>query len=226
MKKFEPVTLDLDQQDDLRAEVRASMFAALRTAFKRRSAEGMLAKDLANAVGRDAGYVSRILNGTSRTIEAETLVLFLEAMRFHLPIKPIAYEELEARKSSLLPEPIGIRDSEVASRHPERIFGRPVGVGKAFLDEVQDLDDTPVARAVAGRDQRMDRVGVVQDAETARDPRVDEQAVDPHAIPLGIGGEHSLSGKGGVDGLCRFAGRNSPCEKQGSRDAVNPFRLR
>jgi len=100
MKKFEPVTLDLDQQDDLRAEVRASMFAALRTAFKRRSAEGMLAKDLANAVGRDAGYVSRILNGTSRTIEAETLVLFLEAMRFHLPIKPIAHEELEARKPS------------------------------------------------------------------------------------------------------------------------------
>lgn len=102
MKKFEPVTLDLDQQDDLRAEVRASMFAALRTAFKRRSTEGMLAKDLANAVGRDAGYVSRILNGTSRTIEAETLVLFLEAMRFHLPIKPIAYEELEARKPSLM----------------------------------------------------------------------------------------------------------------------------
>lgn len=44
--------------------------------------------------------------------------------------------EARSLTTNLLPEPIGIRDREVASRHPERIFGRPVGVGKAFLDEV------------------------------------------------------------------------------------------
>lgn len=99
MSTFELTNIDRDLEDDLRAEARHSMFAALRKAFKHRSEQnGVLAKDLAEALGKDRGYVSRVLNGTNRAIDFETLFVFLEGLKYYLPLEPIPYEELECKK--------------------------------------------------------------------------------------------------------------------------------
>jgi len=44
----------------VKADARMSLFFTLRKAWKRRSAEGMTAKDLAALVDRDKAYVSRV----------------------------------------------------------------------------------------------------------------------------------------------------------------------
>ena len=99
MSTFTPLVIDRDFEDDLRAEARACMFAALRKAFAKRAEEGLLAKDLAEALGKDRGYVSRVLNGVMPT-EFETLFVFLEALGHHVTLNPVPHEELEGRRAN------------------------------------------------------------------------------------------------------------------------------
>lgn len=107
MSNFELAKIDKDLEEDLRAEARHSMFGALRKAFKHRSQQnGVMAKDLAEALGKDRGYVSRVLNGTNRTMDFETLFTFLEGLKYYLPLEPVPYEELEKRKPNYDARPL------------------------------------------------------------------------------------------------------------------------
>lgn len=92
---FKLKKIDPQMEEELKAEARSLLFFALRSAFKTRAKEGVLAKDLAEALGKDPGYVSRVLSGKTATITFETLFVFLEALKFHLPTKPVAVEELQ-----------------------------------------------------------------------------------------------------------------------------------
>ena len=87
---FSPVKIDLNREEDLRAEARSNMFLALRQAVKER---GVPAKDIVEATGKDKGYVSRVLNGT-HSIDFETLYVFLEALGHTLPLNPVKFEDL------------------------------------------------------------------------------------------------------------------------------------
>jgi len=78
----------------VKADARMSLFFTLRKAWKRRSAEGMTAKDLAALVDRDKAYVSRVLNGKTPTITIETLVLFLDRLDHALVVDCIPAEEI------------------------------------------------------------------------------------------------------------------------------------
>lgn len=103
------VHISPDHEDDLKAEARASMFFALRNAFKKRSDEyNVRAKDIAEALGKDKGYVSRVLNGSSGSIDFETLIVFLEALGYHLPLDPVSYEDLRHKKVNFDARPSGI----------------------------------------------------------------------------------------------------------------------
>ena len=68
------------------AEARQRIFSVLRKAWKRRSAEGFTADELAAALGRDKAQVTRVLNGHSPTITFETLAVFLDGMGYRLRI--------------------------------------------------------------------------------------------------------------------------------------------
>ncbi|ACL58379.1 helix-turn-helix domain-containing protein [Methylobacterium nodulans] len=112
MTQFKPTEISKEHEDDLRAEARTAMFFALRSAFKARAEEyNLKAKDLAEALGKDKGYVSRVLNGTSGSIDFETLFVFLEALGYHLPLDPISYEELKGRKVNFDARPTGVKFS-------------------------------------------------------------------------------------------------------------------
>lgn len=87
--------IDPHLEEELKAEARSSLFFALRSAFKKRSKDGVLAKDLAEALGKDPGYVSRVLSGKTGTITFETLFVFLEALKHHIPMKPVPFEDLQ-----------------------------------------------------------------------------------------------------------------------------------
>ena len=78
----------------IKANSRSRLYFALQKAWKRRSAEGMTAKDLAALLNRDKGYVSRVLNGKTPTITIETLALFLDRLGHRLVVDCIAAEEL------------------------------------------------------------------------------------------------------------------------------------
>lgn len=93
MSDFKPVVIDRDREDDIRADARAQMFSALRSAFKHRSEEGLKAKTLAEALGKDPGYVSRVLRGSTSSIDYETMFLFLEALAFSVQIDAVPVEE-------------------------------------------------------------------------------------------------------------------------------------
>lgn len=76
----------------VKAEARQCAFSVLRKAWKRRSAEGLTANELAATLGRDKAQVLRVLNGHSLTMTLETLALFLDRMGYQLCIdckKPI-----------------------------------------------------------------------------------------------------------------------------------------
>ena len=78
----------------VKADARMGLFFTLRKAWKRRSAEGMTAKDLAALVDRDKAYVSRVLNGKTPTITIETLALFLDRLDHALVVDCIPAEEI------------------------------------------------------------------------------------------------------------------------------------
>ena len=86
---------DRSREEDVKAEARVRAFFALRKAWKDRSSTHRLkAQDLADVLGKDKGYVSRVLAGKTRTITLETLAVFLEALGYYLPMNPIKVEEL------------------------------------------------------------------------------------------------------------------------------------
>ena len=80
----------------IKADTRLSLFFALRKAWKRRSKEGMTAKDLAALLDRDKAYVSRVLNGKTPTITIETLALFLDRLDHSLIVDCVPVEEVPA----------------------------------------------------------------------------------------------------------------------------------
>jgi len=78
----------------VKADSRLLLFFTLQKAWKRRSAEGMTAKDLAVLLDRDKAYVSRVLNGKTPTITIETLALFLDRLDYALVVDCIPAEEI------------------------------------------------------------------------------------------------------------------------------------
>ena len=86
---------DPSREEDVKAEARVRALFALRKAWKERSSkDGLKAAELAAAVGKDKGYVSRLLNGRTNTVTLETLAVFLDALGYHLPLKPVRTEDL------------------------------------------------------------------------------------------------------------------------------------
>jgi hypothetical protein len=77
------------------AQARQRAFSVLRKAWKRRSAEGVTADELAAVLGRDRAEVSRVLNGHSPTITLEMLAVFLDGMGYRLEIDSEADEDVE-----------------------------------------------------------------------------------------------------------------------------------
>jgi DNA-binding Xre family transcriptional regulator len=95
MVPYDIGSYDRSQEEEIKSEARVSAFFALRKAWKDRSAANNLkAQDLAEALGKDKGYVSRILSGRARTITLETLALFLNALGYHLSFSPVRIEDL------------------------------------------------------------------------------------------------------------------------------------
>ena len=78
----------------IKADSRLRLFFTLQKAWKRRSKEGMTAKDLAALLDRDKAYVSRVLNGKTPTITIETLALFLDRLDYVLVVDCISAEEI------------------------------------------------------------------------------------------------------------------------------------
>ena len=78
----------------VKASSRSRLFFTLQKAWKRRSKEGMTAKDLAALLDRDKAYVSRMLNGKTPTITIETLALFLDRLDYALVVDCIPAEEI------------------------------------------------------------------------------------------------------------------------------------
>ncbi|TGD99104.1 helix-turn-helix domain-containing protein [Methylobacterium nonmethylotrophicum] len=102
MSTFIPSPISVADQDDLRADARAEMFFALRKAFGERSKQcGIKAKDLSDILGKDKSYVSRVLNGSNGSIDFETLYVFMNALGYHLPLDPVSFERLHAKKSNI-----------------------------------------------------------------------------------------------------------------------------
>ena len=97
MTAFVPVPLDLEFEDDLRAEARAEMFFALQKAFKSR---GIKAKELSDILNKNKSYVSRVLNGSQGSIDYETLCVFMYALGYHVPLSPLSFEEVRCRKAN------------------------------------------------------------------------------------------------------------------------------
>jgi len=95
MVPYDVRSYERSREEDVKGEARVSAFFALRKAWKDRSAANNLkAQDLAAALGKDKGYVSRVLSGRARTITLETLAVFLNALGYHLSISPIRIEDL------------------------------------------------------------------------------------------------------------------------------------
>ena len=78
----------------VKAEARQRAFSVLRKAWKRRSAEGLTANELATRLERDKAQVSRVLNGHAPTMTLETLALFLDRMGYQLRIDCEANEDI------------------------------------------------------------------------------------------------------------------------------------
>ena len=78
----------------VKAEARQRAFSVMRKAWKRRSAEGFTANELAIRLERDKAQVSRVLNGHAPTMTLETLALFLDRMGYQLRIDCEANEDI------------------------------------------------------------------------------------------------------------------------------------
>lgn len=87
----------------VKADSRLRLFFTLQKAWKRRSKEGMTAKDLAALLDRDKAYVSRVLNGKTPTITIETLALFLDRLDYALVVDCIPAEEIPAANKDARP---------------------------------------------------------------------------------------------------------------------------
>jgi hypothetical protein len=83
--------------EDVKAGIRRSLFKTVRSAFKREQ-DHLQAKELADSLGRDTGFVSRVLSGQSGGITAETAAIFLDAMGYHLRVEAVKKSDL--RKSN------------------------------------------------------------------------------------------------------------------------------
>ena len=86
----------------VKSDARLKLFFVLRKAWKKRSQEGMKAKDLAELLGRDKAQVSRILNGSTKTMTMDTLALLLDRLDHQLiidckPAEDIAKSNFDAR---------------------------------------------------------------------------------------------------------------------------------
>ncbi|WP_082487054.1 XRE family transcriptional regulator [Methylobacterium sp. Leaf89] len=97
MTAFVPVPLNLEFEDDLRADARAEMFFTLQKAFKSR---GIKAKELGDILNKNKSYVSRVLNGSQGSIDYETLCVFMYALGYHVPLSPLSFEEVRCRKAN------------------------------------------------------------------------------------------------------------------------------
>ncbi len=95
----------------IKAEARQRAFSVLRKAWKRRSAEGFTANELAAVLGRDKAQVSRVLNGHSPTMTLDTLAFFLDGMGYRLRIDCEADEDVVVPNHSTLS---GLRRENVA----------------------------------------------------------------------------------------------------------------
>ena len=89
----------------VKSDARLKLFFVLRKAWKRRIKEGMMAKDLAELLGRDKAQVSRILNGSNKTMTMDTLALFLDRLDHQLiidckPVEDIPKSNIDARLPS------------------------------------------------------------------------------------------------------------------------------
>ena len=79
----------------IKADSRSRLFFTLQKAWKRRSKEGLTVEDLAALLGRDKGFVSRVLNGETPSISIETLALFLDKLDYALVVDCFAAEDTD-----------------------------------------------------------------------------------------------------------------------------------
>jgi plasmid maintenance system antidote protein VapI len=79
--------------EDVKADIRHSLFRAIRSVFRRES-HHIQAKDLAASIGRDPGFVSRVLNGQTGGITAETAAVFLDALGYQLRVQAVRKTDL------------------------------------------------------------------------------------------------------------------------------------
>lgn len=94
MPTFDLFAYDAAAEEQIKADARMSMFLALRSAFRERSINcGLRAKDLAAVLKKDKGHVSRVLNGSNASMNFETLLVYLEALGFVLPLQPVKIED-------------------------------------------------------------------------------------------------------------------------------------
>lgn len=123
-----------DLEDYGLARARDAAFDAVYQLWKRRHAEGMKQKDIADRLGRNRGWVSRNLRGPGNWT-MRTLGAFVEALNGELEIHVFAKED-----------PIGDRkNSNAYSGYEPKLPGRPVvvdpaGQTRAEEDSVQLLN--------------------------------------------------------------------------------------
>jgi transcriptional regulator with XRE-family HTH domain len=132
MPAYDITRYDPRREEDIKAEARVSAFFALRQAWKDRSSTTTLkAQDLAEALGKDKGYVSRVLSGKVRTITLETLAVFLEALGYHLSLDPVRIEDL----------PRANRDVRPSQELESAIARQPARAVVAFFDGARGQEE-------------------------------------------------------------------------------------
>ena len=117
---------DKTREEDIKGEARIGALFALRKAWKE-LAEGtdVKAHDLAIALGKDKGYVSRVLNGRAKTT-LETLAVFLDAMGFTLPLEPVRVKSLTKANFDMRPHGIDIEPARVIAGNTMFWISNPV----------------------------------------------------------------------------------------------------
>lgn len=99
------LTSVLSREEDIKAEVQLAVFRALRKAWKHRTKEkDIKAKELAEALGKDKGYISRVLNGRVNKIDIETLALFLEALDYFIVLEAKPLESAVSTNFDMRPD--------------------------------------------------------------------------------------------------------------------------
>lgn len=102
MSAFKLNKINDRKASELRARARSKLFFALRKVAKARGVgKEILGKDLADAIGKDPGFVSRVLNGTNQTMDFETLVSFLEVLGYNVDLDVKSIEELASYRSNV-----------------------------------------------------------------------------------------------------------------------------